>query len=167
MSNRPAPKAMPVRPARPPIANAATFQALDETHRRVMQTLGQLTLLADQLAAQGADGGARALAGEICTFFDETARAHHVAEEEFVFPALLSSGNAELVAHVKRLQQDHGWLEEDWLEIAPHLRAVAEGYNGYDPDFLRVAIPVYTELYRDHIALEETIVYPASRSRQP
>jgi len=46
------------------------------------------------------------------------------------------------------------------------LRAVVEGYNWYDPDFLRAAVPVFTELYRDHIALEENIVYPESRRRQ-
>jgi hemerythrin-like domain-containing protein len=83
-----------------------------------------------------------------------------------VFPSLLSSGDGALVQHVHRLQQDHGWLEEDWLELQPQLRAVVEGYNGYDLDFLRAAVPVFTELYRDHIALEENIVYPESRRRQ-
>jgi len=32
---------------------------------------------------------------------------------------------------------------------------------------LRSAVPVFADLYRDHIALEETVVYPASRKRQP
>jgi hemerythrin-like domain-containing protein len=64
---------------------------------------------------------------------------------------------------VRRLQQDHGWLEEDWLELQPQLRAVVEGYAWYDLEFLRAAVPVFTELYRDHIALEENIVYPESR----
>ena len=79
---------------------------------------------------------------------------------------LLASGDAELVQPVRRLQQDHGWLEEDWFELAPQLRAVAEGQNGYDPDFLRAATQTFTEFYREHIALEESVVYPASRRRQ-
>jgi hemerythrin-like domain-containing protein len=83
-----------------------------------------------------------------------------------VFPPLLGSPDADLVQHVMRLQQDHGWIEEDWLELAPQLQAIAEGHNGYDIDFMRAAVPVFTELYRDHIALEETIVYPASRRQQ-
>jgi hemerythrin-like domain-containing protein len=83
-----------------------------------------------------------------------------------VFPSLLASADAEMVQHVHRLQQDHGWLEEDWLELQPQLRAVVEGYNWYDLDFLRAAVPVFTDLYRDHIALEENIVYPESRRRQ-
>ena len=160
-------KTRPARPARPATPRLPSFEALDQTHREVMRTLGEMARLLDQLEAQGADDGARQLATQICEFFDGTARAHHAAEEQLVFPSLLTSGDAELVAHVHRLQQDHGWLEEDWLEIGPHVRAVAEGYNWYDMDMLRSALPVFAELYSDHIALEETIVYPASRSRQP
>lgn len=131
-----------------------------------MQTLAQLTLLLDEIDRPGGEVAARGLAGEICDFFDGTARAHHAAEEQLVFPTLLASGDAELVQHVRRLQQDHGWLEEDWLEIAPQLRAVAENQNWADLDFLRAAAQTFTELYREHISLEETVVYPASRRRQ-
>jgi len=53
-----------------------------------------------------------------------------------------------------------------WRAVAQKLRAVVEGYTGFDADFLRAAVPVFTELYRDHISLEETIVYPESRRRQ-
>jgi hypothetical protein len=70
------------------------------------------------------------------------------------------------VQHVQRLQQGHGWLEEDWIELQPQLRAVAEGYDWYDPDCLRAAAPVFTELYLEHIALEENSVYPESRRRK-
>ena len=65
--------------------------------------------------------------------------------KQHVFPSLLTSGDAVLVQHVHRLQQDHGWLEEDWLELQPQLRAVVEGYNWYDLDFLRAAVPVFTD----------------------
>ena len=157
----------PARPARAPAPPMPTFEALDEEHHVVMLTLGRLARLLDHLDEQGADDDARKLAGEICDFFDSTARAHHAAEEQVVFPSLLVSGDEALVQHVRRLQQDHGWLEEDWLELGPQLRAVAEGYNWYDLDVLRSAIPIFSELYRDHIALEESIIYPASRSRQP
>jgi hemerythrin-like domain-containing protein len=154
------------RPARQSAPALPSFDSLDETHRNVMQTLSQLSQLIEQLDAAGVDDRARTLAKEICVFFDGTARAHHAAEEQLVFPSLLASGDAELVQHVQRLQQDHGWLEEDWLELSPQLQAVAEGYSWYDLDVIRSAIPVFTELYREHIALEETIVYPASRRRQ-
>ena len=65
-----------------------------------------------------------------------------------------------------RLQQDHGWLEEDWLELEPQLEAVANGYSWYDIDTLRAALPIFEQLYRDHIALEESLIYPEARRRQ-
>src|SRR5436189_4241137 len=117
--------------------------------------LARMHLLIEKLEAPGTDDGVPGLAEGICRFFDETARPHHAAEEEFVFPEPLGSGDPELVQHVKRLQQDHGWLEENWFELSPHLRAVANGQSWYDIDVLRSAVPTFTELYREHIALEE------------
>ena len=159
---KPRPK-LPTRPQRsaaPPLPN---FEALDATHREMLRTLESMREWVEQLQAQGMSDEVRGTADEICRFFDEQARAHHAAEEQHVFPQLLVSGDSALVHHVRRLQQDHGWIEEDWLELRPQLRAVIEGYSGYDTDFLRLAVPVFTDLYRDHIALEEDIVYPASR----
>jgi len=157
------PKMHAERPHRPALADAGTLEILDRTHREIVEMLTQLHLLIEKLEARGIEEGVRLLAQDICTFFDATARPHHAAEEALVFPDLLGSGDPELIQHVKRLQQDHGWLEEDWLELAPQLRAVANGQSWYDIDILRAAVPVFTELYRDHIALEETVVYPASR----
>jgi hemerythrin-like domain-containing protein len=158
----PSPKS---RPARPPAPALPSFDSLDRTHHAVMQSLDEMARLIERLDASGVDDAARTLARQICRFFDDTARAHHAAEEQVVFPSLLASGDAELIQHVLRLQQDHGWLEEDWLELSPQLQAVAEGYSWYDLDMLRAAIPVFTELYRDHIALEESMIYPEARRR--
>jgi len=154
------------RHARPAVPQLPSFESLDLTHRQVMQALAQLSTLARQLEANGVSDTTRRMAGEICRFFDGTAQAHHLAEESFVFPPLLNGSDALLIQHVHRLQQDHGWLEEDWLELSPQLKAISEGYSWYDLDALRSAIPVFTELYREHIALEEAIVYPASRRGQ-
>ena len=151
------------RPRRSPIAGSGTMEVLDRTHREIVAMLAHLHLLIEKLEVRGIDEGVRRLAQDICAFFEETARPHHAAEEELVFPDLLVRGDPELVQHVKRLQQDHGWLEEDWRELAPHLGAVANGQSWYDLDLLRSCVPTFTELYRDHIALEETVVYPASR----
>ena len=100
---------------------------------------------------------------DIVRFFSQTARAHHADEERLVFPGLLASGDAELVQHILRLQQDHGWLEEDWLELSAQIDAVAQGYSWYDIDALRQGTAVFTELYKDHIDLEESLIYPEAR----
>jgi len=157
------PKTCAERPRRPSVSDAGTLEILDRTHREIVEMLAQMHMLIEKLEARGIDEGVSKLAQDICRFFDETARPHHAAEKELVFPDLLASGDPKLVQHVNRLQQDHGWLEEDWLELAPQLRAVANGQSWYDIDVLRSGVPIFTELYRDHIALEETVVYPASR----
>jgi len=162
MSSR---KSSAERPPRPSLAQLGTTDVLDRTHRDIVEMLARMSSLLESLEAPGIEDGVRKLADEVCRFFDETARPHHAAEEEFVFPDLLASGEPELVQHVKRLQQDHGWLEENWFELSPHLRAVANGQSWYDIDVLRSAVPTFIELYREHIALEEDVIYPASRRR--
>jgi hemerythrin-like domain-containing protein len=132
----------------------------------VLELLDQFDRLLAHLDANGPDAQARALAGEIHEFFSTHARQHHADEENQVFPGLLASGNADLVAHVQRLQQDHGWLEEDWIELAPPLEAVSRGDNWYDLAMLKAALPVFRALYVEHIGLEESLIYPEARRRQ-
>lgn len=141
------------------------FDALDRTHRLVLEELQRLEALVVRLADHGVDADAQAMAGAIVRFFSSHAREHHADEERLVFPSLLSSGDEQLRTHVVRLQQDHGWLEEDWLELSPQLEAVSQGYNWYDLEMLRHALPVFTALYREHIALEESMIYPEARRR--
>jgi hemerythrin-like domain-containing protein len=159
------PKPRQPRPQRPKVATLPQWEALDHTHREVLNALGRLATLVEHLDGPGLDDEARRLATDICIFFDGSARSHHAAEERIVFPTLLASGDADLVHHVKRLQQDHGWLEEDWLELEPQLKAVAEGYNWYDLSMLQHAVPVFAALYEEHIALEESLIYPEARRR--
>lgn len=141
------------------------LDALDRTHHRMMEVLVDLTRLVDHLEANGVDAEARLQAAAICRFFTSAARQHHADEETHVFPALIRAGNPEIIQHVLRLQQDHGWLEEDWLELSPQLQAVAEGYSWYELDGLRHGVGVFTALYHEHIALEESMIYPAARRR--
>lgn len=160
-------KTRPERPTRDDVsADMPSFASLGQTHREMLEMLARLHILVEQIEVRGTDDGVRRVARDVCRFFDDTARLHHAEEEQLVFASLLIGGDAGLVQHVKRLQQDHGWLEEDWRELSRHLHAVAEGQSGYDVSVLRSAVPAFSELYRDHIAVEETIVYPASRRRR-
>jgi hemerythrin-like domain-containing protein len=47
---------------------------------------------------------------------------------------------------------------------AQSLQAVAQGYSWYDIDSLRHAVAVFTTLYHDHIALEESLIYPEAKA---
>jgi hemerythrin-like domain-containing protein len=156
----------PARPARPRRAAAPALPALDRldrTHHDMVDRLAQLVALVSHLDTQGIDEAASRSAKALCKFFSETARSHHADEETLVFPALIRQGDPALIAQVLRLQQDHGWLEEDWLELSPQLQAVAEGYGWYELDGLRQAVEVFTNLYQEHIALEESLIYPEAR----
>lgn len=141
------------------------FDVLDSCHQQVLAALQQMAQLLDHLSTHGVDGQARVSARKIYLFFNDTARQHHMDEERHVFPALLDSSDDALVQQVLRLQQDHGWIEEDWLELAPQFESIAAGYHWHNPDQLAQAIPVFTALYRDHIALEESMIYPQAKAR--
>ncbi|MBP6899479.1 MAG: hemerythrin domain-containing protein [Burkholderiaceae bacterium] len=161
-----APAAPPARRQRPPrsaVPALPTLERLDHTHRRLLQALVELGHLVEHLAEHGVDAGARHSARTLCRFFGSQARQHHADEETLVFPPLVRKGDAQLIEQVLRLQQDHGWLEEDWLELAPQLQAVAEGYSWYELDLLRHGVQVFTSLYHEHIALEESLIYPEAR----
>lgn len=157
MNTKTARSQRPSRKPAPPL-----FEVLDDMHGRILQALADLQRLVERIEGDDADEAVRNEARALRTFFNAHARQHHENEESHVFPGLLDSGDVELVGHVRRLQQDHGWLEVDWNEIEPMLDAFAEGISA-DAESLRVAVKVYVELYRDHIALEEGVVYPRAR----
>jgi hemerythrin-like domain-containing protein len=146
-------------------AIASTFDSLDACHRDIGRHLESLQALARHLEDQGVDNFARAEAGRIEAFFSGTSRQHHADEEQKVFPPLLSSGDADLVHAVRRLQQDHGWIEENWIELAPRLRAIAEGIGWADPVEIQAYIQVFGDLLVGHIALEESLIYPEAKAR--
>lgn len=138
-------------------------EVLDACHREMLLHLGELSALASRLGESGLDATARATAGQIEAFFSATARDHHALEERSVFPPLLAQGKPEVVAAVRTLQQDHGWIEENWIELSPQLAAIADGQTGFDPDEFAHAVEVFVELCQRHIALEESLIYPQSR----
>jgi hemerythrin-like domain-containing protein len=141
------------------------FDVLDACHQQLVTALQQLGDLVEHLQEQGVDGKAQEMARNLFQFFMNTARQHHLDEEKHVFPTLLSSGDDELIRHTLRLQQDHGWIEEDWLELAPQIESIAAGYNWFNIDLLSHAIPVFQALYQDHMALEESLIYPEAKAR--
>lgn len=138
-------------------------ESLDPCHAEILAQLLRLdAAVADYARTQGNEGLRRTLR-DVVTFFDSVAAPHHLNEEREIFPLLLARGEPSLVQVVQRLQQDHGWLEQDWLELAPMLRSIGENTGWIDPGMIRELVDVFAGLYRDHIDLEESLVYPTSR----
>ncbi len=148
------------RPDRPAPPALPPMERLEQTHQQILLMLRSLEVLMNHIEAEGVGQAARAQARTICDFVARTARQHHLDEECKVFPLLLRKADDGLARHVRRLQQDHAWLEEDWLELGPSLEAIAEGIGGVDLHSLRAGMATYIALHRDHIALEESLIYP-------
>ena len=146
-------------------AAPALFEFLDSTHREILAQLHQLGPLVDAIESGGLNAANREQARRILHYFNTEARQHHLDEEKHIFPALLASQNAEIVHAAERLTQDHGWLEENWLEMAPSLDAAANGNLWFDIQTFRHALEVFEALYLDHIMLEESIAYPEAQKR--
>lgn len=141
------------------------FEVLDACHRQTVAMLTRLSDLVSGLDQAGSDREARKAVEEIIQFFSQTARQHHEDEERHVFPRLLDSDDPETVQAVLRLQQDHHWMDVDWRELSPLLAAIAAGQGGYDVGALREGVEIFTALTHDHIALEESCIYPQARER--
>lgn len=143
----------------------AVFEFLDSTHREIHQRLQQLGSLVDAIENEGLNQATRAAVRRVLDYFNGEARQHHLDEEKHIFPSLLASQNTEIVQATEHLIQDHGWLEENWLQIGPSLEAAASGNLWFDTAELRHALEVFDALYLDHILIEESIAYPEAKKR--
>ena len=144
-------------------APTSHFKALDACHLQIQQHLTDLQRMAKHMESQGLNEADRHQAGEIEVFFSSTSREHHAQEEKHVFPPLLAGASEEIKVAVRSLQQDHGFIEENWLELGPQLRAIAEGNDWFDGAEFQHNVALFLELLNGHIALEESLIYPESK----
>lgn len=139
------------------------FVYLDETHKDIDQRVRRLQEFVAAVEHRHLNSGERAELHQICMFFDIVARNHHIDEEKHIFPGLLSSSDEQVVFIANRLTQDHGWLEENWIEIFPHLEALSEDSGSYDFAELKHGVDVFSALYTEHMQLEESLAYPEAK----
>ena len=144
-------------------APAQPFKALDACHLQIQIHLDDLQRMAKHMESDGLSDADRKLAGEIREFFATHSRDHHEQEEKVVFPPLLASDNEELRNAVRTLQQDHGFIEENWIELGPQLSGIAEGNDWFDVAEFQHNVSLFLELMNGHIALEESLIYPESK----
>lgn len=142
---------------------AQPFKALDACHQQIQVHLAELQRMAEHMESAGLSAEDRKQAGAIEAFFSHVSRDHHEQEETHVFPPLLANGSDEVQRAVRSLQQDHGFIEENWIELAPQLRAIAEGNDWFDAAEFQHNVSLYLELMNGHIALEESMIYPESK----
>lgn len=141
------------------------FEPLDACHRDTLRRLDEFECLVARIETAGIDAAARATAARLDLYFTDDLRLHHLEEERTVFPLLADSDDPETAQAVARLKQDHAWLRADWRVLSGLVRAIATGQSWVDVDVLRDGVQVFATLARDHIALEESLIYPKARIR--
>lgn len=145
-------------------AGLDSFEPLENCHRETLRMLGEMAMLVARIEQVGVDPRAREMARTVSRYFGEELRRHHADEEAHVFPALAACGDPETEQAIARLKQDHAWLRADWRVLSPLVQALASGQSWVDVDALRDGVEVFCALSRDHIALEESLIYPQARS---
>ena len=138
---------------------------VDRCHLQMMIVVCELELLAAAVERHGFSGSVRASARSIASFFSTDAQRHHQDEERHIFPWLLANAGPGRLQAVLELQQDHRWLEEDWLKLAPQVQAVADGVDRNDRATLRQDAALFAALHRNHIAREDALIDLESRAK--
>ena len=149
-----------VRKSRLPV-----FDALGGSHRDIVMHLDKLMALVAQLQVMPPNEEVRSEARELVAFFSGPAREHNYDEERHVFPTLLACEDAEVKRAAEMVCEDHAWIEFCWLDIEPYLAAAAAGVSSNDHQALRSAAEAFVTVTRDHMALEESLLFPQLRGR--
>lgn len=152
-------------PERSQAAVPDAFDVFDASHREIVMQLQNLDDLCARLRRAAPSAEDAVLARDLIAFFSGPARDHNYEEERHAFPPLLQCGRPELVQAAQSLQEEHALIELDWLDLVPDLEAVASRSAALDLPSLAEHAEVFSTVMRDHIAIEESLLYPELRSR--
>jgi len=144
------------------------FEMLSACHERVERSLQLLSRLVGHLAEAGDTPRDREMAADaardVLRYFDIAAPAHHEDEERHVFALVRGSGDEALMDTVNRLQADHRAMTAAWQPLRVLLDAVAQHGKASDLPALDAAARAFASLYDDHMALEDSVIFPAARA---
>jgi hemerythrin-like domain-containing protein len=141
------------------------FEMLAACHERVERMLRLMERLAGHLRDQGCDRNARQAAQDVMRYFDLAGPAHHEDEERHVFPPLLARGSPDMQAVVRRLQRDHHAMAHEWAAVRADLCRVAHGsWTRARAGEEAQRWQAFAALYRSHVEVEESQVYPAAQA---
>ena len=140
---------------------------LSDCHRRIEHFIDVLATITDEAAGGRLTSSYRgALEGSI-RYFAVAAPRHTADEEMSLFPRLRESGNREItaaLAALDALEHDHDEAEADHLAVDELARRWLADDHLSPPDLeeLRQRVARLQTLYRRHIAIEDSEVFPAA-----
>lgn len=145
---------------------------LSDCHRRIERFLDVLIAITEQARGQALSPAQREALANALRYFREAAPKHTSDEDDSLFPRLRALGDARLAAALEPLQvleSDHRAATLDHEEVdALCRRWLAEGH--LSPGATRELAGRLQELhalYRHHIGLEDTRIFPLARAVLP
>jgi hemerythrin-like domain-containing protein len=140
---------------------------LSDCHRRIEMFLGSLQRVSELIDRPLADG-ARAALQSALRYFQEAAPKHIADEEESLFPRLRQMNDPEMeraVSTLDALEDDHRRADSLHAEVdALGGQCLEKGYlSPGEADRFRHAISGLDSIYRDHIRVEDELVFPAAK----
>lgn len=118
--------------------------------------LDQLATLGQRLAVSPADAADRRLAAQLFDHFAARARQNRDGTARGLSASPSSAGEEDSARALLLLQRQHERIERVWLEIEPHLSAVASGQLWYDIDVLREGTAVFRDLMHDQFSQDRS-----------
>jgi hemerythrin-like domain-containing protein len=139
------------------------FEVLSACHERVRRSLGLLQRLVAHVAQHGADDQARDAARDVARYFNLAAPAHHEDEERHLVPRLQASADARQREAAATLLADHALIRSRWQALRPLLQSLRDGTLPPQPALGRAAAD-FVQVHDGHLALEDTLVFPAAET---
>jgi hemerythrin-like domain-containing protein len=137
------------------------LEMLRACHGRIQAQCTTLKRLREHLATHGHDAQASQAAFAILRYFDTAGQHHHQDEEQDLFPKLRATQDGRAESLIARLLQEHQGMEAAWKNLRPLLLDIA---NDKAPVLDEAITQHFTELYAQHIELENTMLLPLAET---
>lgn len=139
---------------------------LSDCHRRIEMFLGSLGAIANVIDCPLTDETRRALDSAL-RYFREAAPKHTADEEESLFPRLRQVHHPNVqsaLARLEELERDHHWAVRLHAEVdGLGQRCLSKGsLSGVEAEEFQRAVASLTSMYRQHISVEDSVVFPAA-----
>jgi hypothetical protein len=133
------------------------FDLYTKAHLQTLIKLRELEDLINQIELGQMAGNQVGDLLRVLLYFSVEERSHHLEEEAEVLSKFKILENHEINQMIRKLYQDHSWLEQNWTDIQEHLIAVVYKSGWFDLLELRRNFEIFNALSLSHIKLEESI----------
>ena len=139
---------------------------LSDCHRRIEMFLGALEAVAKVIDRPLTEEIRGALDGAL-RYFREAAPKHNADEEESLFPRMRRIENPDIrsaLAKLEKLEEEHRWAAPLHAEVERMGRVCLSGgkLSQAEIESFRGAVSGLASMYREHIRLEDELVFPAA-----